>query len=149
MKPRSREAMMDHLMDKSMPVSESGCWIWLGVTNTYGYGRVLWNNRHLMAHRVSYELFKGPISADLQTDHLCKVRCCINPDHLEAVTPRVNTMRSRAVSAVNAAKTHCINGHTFDTENTRTYHRGSVTGRVCRACKREEWHRRQQRKATA
>ena len=120
-------------------IAENGCWEWTGghFTKT-GYssfnikrddGR--WQPQ--VAHRIAYELLNGPIPKGLQIDHLCRNRGCVNPTHLEAVTSRVNNLRSNGPSAVNARKTHCLNGHPFSPENTRP-HGGNK--RECIECTR-------------
>lgn len=115
-------------------VTESGCWEWTAYRGVYGYGHfgTYRPRRTRIAHRVSYEVLKGAIPEGLQLDHLCRNPSCVNPDHLEPVTPAVNTYRSSAVTAINKAKTHCINGHAFDEANT--YH-PPHGGRRCRACR--------------
>ena len=118
---------LDQLFDRAMPVPPSGCWVWMGHINSRGYGHV---GRHSIVHRVIYSLAKGPIPPTYTIDHLCRVRCCINPSHLEAVSQGVNTLRGETVATRNAAKTHCIRGHAFDLANT--YHVGR--SRQCRAC---------------
>ena len=74
----------------------SGCWLWCGGANqSTGYGS--FSPRHgrtEMAHRIAYELARGPIPPGLVIDHRCKVRLCVNPAHLEAVTQQVNWHRS-------------------------------------------------------
>lgn len=85
------------------------------------------------AHRYAYEHFIGPIPEGLQVDHLCRVRNCVNPDHLEAVTCRENVLRGDGVAAANARATHCPQGHAYDEANTYTWTNG---GRHCRACAR-------------
>lgn len=89
------------------------------------------SGRGLRAHRVVYEQVVGPIPDGLVLDHLCRVRCCCNPDHLEPVTHIENIMRGAGTGAANAVKTHCKNGHEFTVENT--YER-PTGGRACRTC---------------
>lgn len=125
--------MIDILLASIMADAETGCWLWTGTIGAGGYGR--WPHRNnLTAHRVSYELHRGPIPAGLQIDHLCRVRHCVNPDHLEAVTQAQNARRGAY-----ATKTHCKNGHPYDAENTYIKKDGS---RGCRACGREAYERR-------
>lgn len=109
------------------------CWLWLGATNDHDYGQFRTGRRANYAHRWSYEAAVGPIPTGLDLDHLCRVTRCCNPAHLEPVTHRVNSMRGVGLAAVNARKTHCINGHPFDEENTRVNDRGH---RRCRTCQK-------------
>lgn len=86
----------------------------------------------------AYENRYGPIPSSLEIDHLCRVRSCVNPDHMEAVTRRINQTRGVGFIAHNAALTHCHRGHPFDLWNTRMEH--TKTGRLarrCRACVKE------------
>ena len=130
---------LQRLQTMYVPVTESGCWVWVADENGHGYGRVKINGKLFMAHRAVYELFKGPIPEGLELDHLCRVTQCVNPDHLEAITPQVNTLRSLGITSMNAKKTHCDHGHEFTLDNTHVRENG---GRICRACKRDTWHRR-------
>jgi hypothetical protein len=78
----------------------TGCWLWGGELNRNGYGRVWWQGKRCVVHRVVYELLHGPVSPKLHLDHVkerCQHRHCCNPAHLEPVTPRENTHRGRAV----------------------------------------------------
>ncbi len=114
------------------PEPNSGCWLWTGNTAPGGYGMFSpANSRNYQAHRFSYEQFKGPIPKGLEIDHKCRVRCCVNPDHLEAVTRRINLMRSTNFVAVNGAKTHCKRGHELNAHNVRIT---KIGGRSCRIC---------------
>ncbi|KAB2977369.1 HNH endonuclease [Streptomyces sp. SS1-1] len=88
--------------------------------------------RYQMAHRVAYQEIVGPIPEGLQLDHLCRVRHCVNPAHLEPVTSRENTLRGENLVAINAAKTHCKRGHLFDAANTYRWR----NSRICRECRR-------------
>lgn len=105
------------------------CWRWSGSVDRNGYGRMSVGHVNRTAHRISYELFKGSIPEGLQIDHLCRVRDCVNPDHLEAVTGRMNTLRGYSPSAIHARKTHCPRGH----EYSPTYD-GRRWRRYCKTC---------------
>lgn len=88
----------------------------------------------LSAHRVAYELTRGPIPAGMEIDHLCRVRSCVNPDHLEAVTRGENLRRGRGKTG---AQTHCKRGHELTPENTYRYvNRRGYVCRHCRQCRR-------------
>ena len=107
------------------------CWLWVGAKNPKGYPQC-WNGQRVTpAHRFAYEFCVGPIPEGLEIDHLCRVRNCVNPDHLEPVTHRENTLRGFSPMANNARRTHCPKGHLYDAHNILLY-RGS---RYCRACK--------------
>ena len=81
-----------------IPEPNSGCWLFNGRWETgNGYGKTTWEGRDVVLHRVIYTLLVGPIPPGHLLDHLCRVRCCCNPAHLEPVLPRVNTMRGYAV----------------------------------------------------
>lgn len=89
------------IADRTVPVlvePELGeCWVWCARLNRNGYGRLSVGGRELMAHRLSYEAHVGPIPDGLLLDHLCRVRQCVNPAHLEPVTHQVNTLRGEAL----------------------------------------------------
>lgn len=117
----------------------NGCWIWTASIDRDGYGRFgvpgktrsEW--RMFLAHRVSYETFVGPIPKGLELDHLCRVRACTNPDHLEPVTRSENLKRSPLMGEAQKSKTHCPHGHKYTPENTRLT---TLGGRSCRTCER-------------
>jgi len=117
----------------------NGCRVWLGRKDKDGYGRIKAYGRDRQAHIVAYELACGPVPAGLQLDHLCRNRACIDPEHLEAVTCRVNLMRGETQAAYKAAQTHCVNGHEFTPENTYSYVNKK---RMCRRCAIERTQRR-------
>lgn len=126
----------------SFTVVESGCWLWTGEISHNGYGRHVIarhagtnNPVRQQAHVFSYERFVGPVPAGYHVDHLCHVRNCVNPLHLEAVTPRENNLRSASPSAQNARKTHCSQGHPLSGDNVFIL-RARPRSRGCRECRR-------------
>lgn len=122
----TREFILSHI-----EITINGCWEWMGQISSHGYA--LLNKTYM--HRESYSLWHKTIPDNLQIDHLCRNTKCINPSHLEAVTQRENLLRGATITAINASKTHCINGHEFTPENIwiRT---GKGGGRCCRECSR-------------
>ena len=111
------------------------CWLWIGAVNPNGYGSFSWHGRQQGAHRVAYRMEVGEIHAGLTIDHLCRVRACVNPAHLEPVTSWENTSRGQSISAVNARKTHCSRGHRL---GSRRFSRGPGRSpvRQCLVCVR-------------
>ena len=111
------------------------CWIWTASLGRGGYGAFAKGGKRggmMLAHRFAYELLVGPIPADQEPDHLCRVKACVNPSHLEPVTHLENVRRGEA-SAWRRAMTHCKHGHLFDEANTRLDRQGK---RICRTCER-------------
>jgi len=129
------KSVVDRFLDKISPEPNTGCWLWTASLDHHGYGQ--FNNGHTMvkAHRFCFsEIAKRHLPSDLTLDHLCRVRSCVNPDHLEPVTLSENGKRGLGAASLNRSKTHCKNGHKFDAANTRiTLERGNIR-RKCRAC---------------
>lgn len=118
------------------------CWLWQAARNNTGYG-VFWRDRRVgVAHRYAYELVVGEIPEGLQLDHLCRVRHCVNPAHLEPVTNRENWRRGDSPSATAYRTGVCKYGHSLD--DAMKDRLGQI--RNCRTCKLEkrrsrEWSR--------
>lgn len=122
-----------------------GCWKWTGAKNAYGYGlvclRAAGKQVRLGAHRVAWQIVRGPIPNGLTCDHLCRNRDCVNPDHLEPVTNRENVLRGIGHTAVNARKTHCVQGHELSGDNLYI-HLGKRYCKKCRHTKVRAWRKR-------
>ncbi len=124
------------------------CWLWKGALCWDGYAQFRLYGKFPKAHRVSYELLVGNIPEGMTLDHLCRVRHCVNPSHLEVVTLRENLLRGNAVSAINARKRECIRGHSLSGENLVTV----VGKRQCRKCnllRGRRWQKANPEKARA
>lgn len=116
---------------------ENGCVMWTAGTNRVGYGifhvGTFYDNRKVYAHRWAYEHAVGPIPEGLHLDHLCRDTLCVNPEHLEPVTPRENVLRGVGATAINARKSHCPKGHPYSGNNLYV---GPGGNRKCRECGR-------------
>ena len=113
-------------------LSTDGCWRWTGAKNHKGYGHLNVAGSMVKAHRFAYEVFVGPIPDGLHIDHLCRVRECVNPAHLEPVTCRENLLRGETANARRAALTVCERGlHPFDAINTYIRPSGRRSSRAC------------------
>lgn len=120
---------------------KSGCWIWCGGVDGDGYGYCSLNDHHERAHRAAHMIFRGDIPTDHHLHHTCETTLCVNPWHLEPVTPAVHVLEltPNSFTYQNAHKTHCQNGHPFEGENLRIRPNGK---RRCRLCHRD-WAREQ------
>ena len=129
--------LRERFLAKIEPEPTSGCWLWTGALNREGYGQI-WiakNQPKPMVHRYAYmELTGQDIPDGFVIDHLCRVRSCVNPDHLEAVTPRVNTYRCPSPPSRNGKKTHCKHGHELSGRNLFLHEDRNGPRRDCREC---------------
>lgn len=127
-----RKTFKDPIIDRLMRriKKTDTCWIWAPKSGRYG---MFYNEgKFVLAHRAVYEAMVGPIQEGLVLDHLCSQKYCVNPEHLEAVTQKVNAQRYFS------SLTECKHGHAFTSDNTLKDKRGH---RVCRTYKNE--HQRQ------
>src|SRR5262245_44444955 len=101
---------------RKVEVIPNGCWLWTAGQFSNGYGCFSLGTKprqNALAHRFCYEKFVGAIPDDKELDHLCRVRHCVNPQHLEPVTRSENLLRS-PILAISHRKTHCRRGHPFE-----------------------------------
>ncbi len=120
-------------------VDPDGCWRWIGYVSPDGYGRYSTGypaRRDTMAHRIAYVEWVSPIPKGMTIDHLCRVRSCVNPAHMEMTTFQVNIDRrdTTNIGARNREKTHCPKGHPLDEANTMVEINKSGRHRKCRIC---------------
>lgn len=113
-------------------VRPSGCWEWSAHVTAKGYGQFGFGGKgqKMLAHRFSFELYRGAITNEA-LDHLCRNRRCVNPGHLEAVSSATNTRRGMSPTAINGRRTHCLNGHLLAGEHLVVRANGK---RRCRTC---------------
>jgi len=127
-------------IEDRISVEANGCWLWTGYIQGDGYGMYVRGTAHLgtrrqsLAHRLAYEAFVGPIPQGYELDHVCRVRRCVNPDHLRVVTHRANMQAT-------PRKTHCRRGHEYTPENTYYFPSGTYRCRQCHRDLNRDWAR--------
>lgn len=130
----------DRFWTKVQP-DPSGCWLWTAQINALGYGIFRWprpgKSYNARAHRLAYEKLIAEVADDLVCDHLCRVRHCVNPAHIEPVTTRTNVLRGVGPSAQAAQATHCPQGHEYTPENTMIRRKRYGVKRECHQCNRD------------
>jgi hypothetical protein len=130
-------------------VSEQGCWLWEAGKKPGGYGVYTTGTRQTKktwnAHIYAFEFFYGPVPDGLELDHLCRIRHCVNPEHLEAVTRKINLRRGNGFTGQKARQTACINGHPFTDANTYIRTNGTRCCRRCRNYRAQRAHHKTRR----
>lgn len=141
---------VDRIMGKVEQITESGCWIYLGYVNEYGYAQANFQGRQRAVHRLMYEYFRGPIPNEFPLDHLCRVRCCVNPHHTRAVTQRENVLAPGSLSLpkLQSERSHCRNGHPLIGANLTPSHL-KKGWRNCAQCAKQAYIRYHARKKAA
>jgi hypothetical protein len=131
----------DRIYLHSIPEPNSGCWLWLSSVDKCGYGK-LNVKPETLAHRASYREFVGPIPNGQEIDHKCRIRCCVNPNHLQTLPHLDNVRRRLPYLRANALKTHCKRGHPFSGENLLMEEWRGILMRKCKECKRQRMRAR-------
>jgi hypothetical protein len=117
-------------------------WLWNRSLKTAGYGVIGIpqdvvagvGSRKILAHRASYEIYVGPIPKGMTIDHLCRVRACVKPEHLEPVSMKENLLRGEGWAGKHARQTHCKRGHSLTPENLDMVRFRKTGHRICRTC---------------
>lgn len=118
---------IDRFWKYAMPEPNSGCWLWVGKQYRNGYGAMFFRGTTVPAHRASWQLFCGAIPEEMEIDHRCKNRPCVNPEHLRLATKAENLANRHLL------KSHCRNGHPFTADNC--YFENDGNTRRCKTCR--------------
>ncbi len=114
------------------------CWIWRGSMHKDGYGHIKIKGKMLLAHRIAWMLTRyaglDSFPKGLELDHLCRVRECVNPLHMELVTHSENILRGNSPQAINARKLQCKRGHPLSGDNLKELPSRKANHRICKTC---------------
>lgn len=127
-------SLSKYFSDAKIKITD-GCWLWLGATNSDGYGSLGRSGKTYSAHKFIHELVCGPVSDDVELDHLCSNRLCVRPSHLEGVPHRVNVLRGKGVAVISLNKKECPKGHLLEGDNLVVC---ELPRRRCRICQNKK-----------
>jgi len=132
---KPKKNLMERFELHYIPEPMSGCWIWTDTNNGHGYGLITVKGQRKMAHRVAWELYRGPISEGLQANHKCDVRFCVNPNHLYLGTQAENLEDciTRGRMRKHAPPSRCPRGHEYTPENSYRTQNSGLRCRICRS----------------
>lgn len=139
------KSLSEKMEDRTIPVTESGCWLWTGHLSDWGYGTLhVGNGKEVKAHRLAWELAYGPIPPKMHVCHRCDVTSCVNPAHLFLGT-NADNMRDCLAKGRHMSqkprKTHCKNGHLLEGDNVRWRDNDRLCVLCLRANVRRYYHR--------
>ena len=137
-----RGTLAERLEQRVEPEPNSGCWLWMGPVNSSGYGTISYNGKIMGVHRAAYLDRYELIPDGMTLDHLCRVRRCVNPNHLQPATLKENVLRGLSPAAMQAKRTHCIRGHALLADNLRIDDAGARQCRICDNIRARERRRR-------
>lgn len=116
-------------------IKSNNCWLWIGSKTSKGYGNLRIGKKMYLVHRLSFFIKHDDIDPTLTLDHLCRNPACVNPEHLEQVSLKENTLRGIAPSAQNSRKTHCPRGHPYD----KIYSDNRRYCSICNKQRQKQW----------
>lgn len=127
-----RDRIAERLDRLSIPEPNTGCYLFTGRLDRKGYGQMsVGKHKKRGAHRLAFQAKHGYLTPGLVIDHRCKTWSCVNPDHMEEVTSRVNTLRGSSPPAGHVLQSRCKNGHSFSAANTYVAPDGQRQCRIC------------------
>ncbi len=111
----------------------SGCWLWSAGATSKGYAHFYVDGKTVRAHRWAYKTWVGDLIAGMFIHHKCNTIACVNPLHLEQVTPLEH---NQGIKGWGGNKTHCKSGHPLSGENLIPGYVNGNRWRRCRECSR-------------
>lgn len=136
--PGTHAPVSERIERHCIPEPNTGCWLWTGHLDKYGYGKITVGRSSRLAHRIAYEAFIGPIPDGLTLDHRCRTPQCVNPAHMDPMPLKDNILLGRSPAALASRRDRCHLGHVY-TDGSFVFYRGV---RYCLVCRRLRQERR-------